>query len=207
MRTTSRLLGLAALFLITTGQASTDGCVPAPEAAPEQETTTAAPSVPSGDTTQTASTETGQVSPSTPSAETARIGERSEPRTGTASRGLRPGQWAGPVTGGYKGDSVSFTVSASGQQIEDVTFTGHWRCKDGSSSFSNIKRMDVGHVPGAFQVGSDGTFSEEKREPYLLWTFAGQAGGAAEASGTIRIEYAAECDTYRLQWTARPTGG
>jgi hypothetical protein len=47
MRNVSRLLGLAALFLITTGQASTDGCVPAPETAPEQETTPAAPSTPS----------------------------------------------------------------------------------------------------------------------------------------------------------------
>jgi hypothetical protein len=54
MRTTSRLLGLAALFLITTGQASTDGCAPAPETAPEQEPTTAAPSAPSGDAVQTA---------------------------------------------------------------------------------------------------------------------------------------------------------
>ncbi len=50
----SRFVGITTLFLITTGQASTDGCVPAPETAPEQETTTAAPSAPSGDAVQTA---------------------------------------------------------------------------------------------------------------------------------------------------------
>lgn len=190
-----RLLGITTLFLITTGQASTDGCA-APTPDVSQETTAAASSPSASDTARAGSTEA--------------LGQALEPeveitqRVTRAAGPLQPGAWIGPVSGGYKGDSISFVVSANGQQIGDVTFSGYWRCKDGSSSFSNIKRMDVGHVPGVFRIGSDGSFSEEKREPYLLWTFAGQGDGPARASGTVRIEYAAECDTYRLEWAAQP---
>ncbi len=190
----SRLLGIITLFLITTGQASTDGCeAPTPDAS--QETTPAASSISARDTSRSDTTEALTRAPE-PETET-------RGPTDSVDR-LRPGLWTGPVSCGYKGDSISFMVSADGQQIGDVTFSGYWRCKDGSSSFSNIKRMDVGHVPGVFRTGSDGSFSEEKREPYLLWTLAGQADGPARASGTVRIEYAAECDTFRLEWAAQP---
>jgi hypothetical protein len=108
--------------------------------------------------------------------------------------------------GGYKGDSILFTVGADGREVRDVEFRGHWRC-GASPSSRTIKRMDVGHVPGAFAVGADGAFAEEKREPYLLWTVAGRFTAAAAAEGTVRIEYDTECDTYKLTWKAAPVGG
>jgi hypothetical protein len=121
------------------------------------------------------------------------------PSRGTAPRA---GRWAGVAEGGYKGDSVLFTVSPDGREVTDVEFRGHWRCGPSPSS-RTIKRMDVGHVPGAFAIAPAGSFGEEKREPYLLWTLAGQFAGDS-ASGTIRIEYDTECDTYKLAWTAAP---
>jgi hypothetical protein len=116
----------------------------------------------------------------------------------------KAGRWTGPVTGGFQGDEISFTVSDDGARISDVVFTGHWRCRDGGSSFSSTKTMDVGHVPGEFSVAADGTFGGEQREPYLLWTVTGQPDGSGGGQGTIRIEYDTECDTYKLDWTARP---
>jgi hypothetical protein len=90
-------------------------------------------------------------------------------------------------------------VSADGSKVTDVVFSGNWRC-DGST-----KIMDTGHVPGEFAI-SGGAFSEVQHEPYLAWTFAGQFSSATEAAGTFRAEYDTECDTYKLQWTARRTG-
>ncbi|HWK89063.1 MAG TPA: hypothetical protein VNP72_03685, partial [Longimicrobium sp.] len=111
---------------------------------------------------------------------------------------VRAGRWAGTAANGYKGDSILFTVSGDGRTVSDVEFRGHWRCA------GSIKRMDVGHVPGTFTVSTAGAFGEEKREPYLLWTVAGQFSGADAASGTLRIEYETECDTHKLEWSAAP---
>ena len=127
----------------------------------------------------------------------------SAPAPAPTSAGPRPGRWAGAASDGFRGDSVLFTVSPDGR-VQDVEFRGHWRCASATSSFKETKRMDVGHVPGTFEVGPDGTFSGEKKEPYLLWTLAGRFAGPSQASGTIRIEYATDCDTHRLSWTAAP---
>lgn len=117
--------------------------------------------------------------------------------------GPQPGRWAGVVTEGFKGDSIQFTVSPAGV-VSDVVLSGHWRCSSSTSSSRTIQRMDVGHVPGTFAIGEDGTFSGEQREPYLLWTVSGQFTSPSAASGTIRVEYHTECDTHRLNWTAVP---
>lgn len=188
-----RLFGVVLLFLVATGQASTDGCAAVPAdgagAAAGEEPAPPAAANPAADSSPAAEAE----------------GRATTGALGTSTR-LLPGTWAGTITGGYKGDSIHFVVSPDGRRIEEVVFSGHWRCKDGSSSFSNIKRMDVGHVPGAFALAGDGSFSEEKKEPYLLWTVSGRAEGADRATGTIRIEYATECDTFRLEWAAQPVG-
>jgi hypothetical protein len=116
--------------------------------------------------------------------------------------GPRAGRWTGVAEGGYKGDSILFTVAKGGREVSDVEFRGHWRCGPSPSS-RRIKRMDVGHVPGTFTVAPAGDFGEEKREPYLLWTVSGQFAGDS-ASGTVRIEYDTECDTHKLTWRAVP---
>lgn len=120
--------------------------------------------------------------------------------------GPQPGRWAGAVTEGYDADSIHFTVSPAGV-VSDVVFSGHWRCASSTSSFRTIKPMDVGHVPGTFQVAENGAFGGEQKEPYLLWTVSGQFTGASAASGNVRVEYATECDTHRLSWTAAPVAG
>lgn len=131
-------------------------------------------------------------------------GAAAAPRaTAAAKSGPRPGRWAGEVTEGFKGDSIRFTVSRDGV-VSDVVLSGHWRCASSTSSSRTVQRMDVGHVPGTFAVGGDGAFSGEQREPYLLWTVSGRFAGPAAAEGTIRVEYATECDTHRLSWTATP---
>ncbi|HEU0015441.1 MAG TPA: hypothetical protein VFQ45_17255 [Longimicrobium sp.] len=111
---------------------------------------------------------------------------------------VRAGRWVGEAANGFKGDSILFTVSGDGRTVSDVEFRGHWRCE------GYTKRVDVGHVPGAFTVAADGAFSEARREPYLLWTVDGKFTGADAASGTLRIEYDTECDTHELEWTAAP---
>lgn len=127
-----------------------------------------------------------------------------EQPVGEPSGTWKAGRWTGPVTGGFQGDEIAFTVSDDGSRITDVVFSGHWRCRDGGSTFSSTKTMDVGHVPGEFTVGGDGTFGGEQREPYLLWTVTGRPDGSGGGHGTIRIEYDTECDTYALEWAARP---
>lgn len=121
------------------------------------------------------------------------------PATAAPASGTTPrsGRWAGEATGSYKGDSIQFTVTPAGV-VSDVVVSGHWRCS------GSIKRIDVGHVPGTFAVGGDGTFGGEKKEPYLLWTVTGQFTRPDAASGTVRVEYDTECDTHRLNWTAAP---
>jgi hypothetical protein len=106
--------------------------------------------------------------------------------------------------GGFQGDSIYFTLA--GGEVSDVEFRGYWRCASSTSSFRETTRMDVGHVPGSFAVAADGSFGEERREPYLLWTVAGRFAGPDRASGTIRVEYATDCDTHVLNWTAAPLG-
>ncbi|MNS47436.1 hypothetical protein D3C72_799640 [compost metagenome] len=114
----------------------------------------------------------------------------------TGSR-LQPGMWEATVANGFKGDKITFRVAADGVTIQDVVFTGNWRCS------GSTKIMDVPHVPGSFTVTA-GAFSEVKREPYLAWTFEGRFTSATEATGTFRSEYDTDCDTYKLNWTARP---
>lgn len=115
----------------------------------------------------------------------------------------QPGRWAGVVTEGFKGDSIRFTVSATGE-VSDMVLSGHWRCSSATSSTRVIQRMDVGHVPGTFGIGEGRTFAGEQKEPYLLWTVSGHFASPTSASGTIRVEYHTECDTHRLNWTATP---
>lgn len=116
-----------------------------------------------------------------------------------AAAGTRPqaGMWEATVSNGFKGDKLTFRVAADGATIQDVVFTGNWRCS------GSTKIMDVPHVPGTFAVTA-GAFSEVKREPYLAWTFEGRFNSATEATGSFRTEYDTDCDTYKLNWTARP---
>lgn len=68
MLSVKRFFGITTMLLITTGQASTDGCAPVPDRA--QETTTAAPSTPERDTTLPGAAE---LTPATPSGPWARF--------------------------------------------------------------------------------------------------------------------------------------
>ncbi len=126
------------------------------------------------------------------------------------SNSLSPqsGLWKARITNiEGRQDTMTFRVSANGGQIEDVVFEGYWRCDDPSSSFKKglLKKVDVNSPPGTFSI-TNGAFSDIKKEPYLAWTFEGVFTGATTARGTFRIEYATECDTYKLEWTAERLG-
>lgn len=112
---------------------------------------------------------------------------------------IQPGAWEATVSDGFKGDKLTFRVTADGARIQDVLFKGYWRCA------GSTKIMNVGIVPGEFTI-SGGSFSEVKKEPYLAYTFEGRFTSATEAEGKFRTEFGTDCDTYPLQWTARRIG-
>jgi hypothetical protein len=115
---------------------------------------------------------------------------------------MTPGRWSGEATGGYTGNRISFTVSADGARMEDITFEGHWDCADG------IETATLGPA-AAFPLSGD-TISVLSVEPENGGATAQRfdmQGRVAEgrASGTVRINLnALGCDTRVLRWTAAP---
>ena len=120
----------------------------------------------------------------------------SDPGAADATATATAGTWSGPATGGYRGDTITFTVTADGR-LTDVTVEGNWRC-DGSTEL-----IDIGHFPDDVAVAG-GRFAATQRADYQLqWEISGAFDGD-RASGTVRIMSSTDCDTYELDWTASP---
>jgi hypothetical protein len=115
----------------------------------------------------------------------------------------KPGKWVATVSNGYKGDKLTFTVSADGKRVENVEFTGHWRSR--SSRTEVLMNLDP---PNPFAI-SKGSFSAVQREESagMWWEFIGNFTSATAAEGSYRCTFAGgENDTYKLKWTAKYIG-
>jgi hypothetical protein len=119
------------------------------------------------------------------------------------SSGPRPGKWEAVVSNGYKGDVLTFTVSADGKRVENVEFKGHWRSR--SSRTEVLQHLDP---PKPFDI-SKNAFSAVQREEdaSMWWEFIGDFTSATTAEGSYRCTFAGgENDTYKLKWTAKRVG-
>lgn len=126
-----------------------------------------------------------------------------------APKGSKPrsGRWIATVHNGYKGDKLTFRVSADGKRIEKVEFTGHWMNRNSASGMAAevLRNLDP---PKPFVV-TGGVFSAVQQVPKsrMWWEFTGRFKSATTAEGTYRCSYAGgQNDTYQLKWTARYVG-
>lgn len=109
-------------------------------------------------------------------------------------------QFSGTISNGYKGDKISFKLSADKKTITDLTFSGHWRCSGKMESITvgpdkgiPVKNGEVHAVVLDPETGGS-----------TAWRFAldGMIKGKT-ASGTFRMSIVnLGCDTYVLKWTA-----
>lgn len=108
--------------------------------------------------------------------------------------------WAGVISNGYKGDAISFDISADGKRLENLTFKGYWRCSGrleqitmGPEKSFPIKNGQVALAITEPEGGGATAFRFD-----LNATIKGKT-----ASGTLRMNLnALACDTYLLKWTA-----
>lgn len=110
-------------------------------------------------------------------------------------------QFTGIVSNGFKGDNISFTLSADKKFITDLTFSGYWRCsgKMESITVGPDKRIPVknGEVHAVVLDPETGGST--------AWRFAIDAVIKDKtASGTFRMSINnLGCDTYVLKWTVK----
>ena len=109
-------------------------------------------------------------------------------------------KFEGTFSNGMKGAKISFVLSADGKKVEDVTFSGYWRC-DGT-----LENTTVGSEKGFPVVNGkiDGIVVEPENGGATAFRFElhGVIAGK-KASGTFRMNInALACDTYKLNWTA-----
>ncbi len=122
---------------------------------------------------------------------------KTPPTSGTKPRA---GKWVATVSNGYKGDVLTFRVSADGKRVEKVEFKGYWQNKERTGP-EILQNLDP---PSAFAV-SGGTFSAVQQvvKSRMWWEFIGVFKTATTAEGTYRCAYAGgDNDTYKLKWTA-----
>ena len=112
------------------------------------------------------------------------------------------GTWRGEVTGGYTGNTLTFTVAGDGATVADLTFEGHWDCADG------IETATLGPT-GSFPIEADRLDLTSVDPPdggatATRFVLAGAFTGA-RAEGTLRVNLnALGCDTGELSWSATP---
>jgi hypothetical protein len=106
----------------------------------------------------------------------------------------------GAVSNGMKGDKISFDISADGKKLENLTFTGYWRC-------SGRLESTVAGPEGTFDIIDNkvsGHITEPPNGGSTAWRFdltATISGDKADGSFRMNINNLG-CDTYKLQWTA-----
>lgn len=110
-------------------------------------------------------------------------------------------KFTGTFSNGYKGSKISFTLSADGKQLKDLTFDGHWRCSGSTEQITvgpdKSFAVTNGKVKGVITDPEDGGASAFRFE------IDGLIKGK-QASGTFRMSITGlSCDTYKLQWTAK----
>ena len=124
------------------------------------------------------------------------IKDSSKPATPMA----KPVRYEGLVSNGYKGDKISFEISADGRKLQNLVFTGYWKCASG------LDQISVG-PDGSFVIENhkvNGQISEPPDGGSTAWRFELQAQiNGEKASGTFRMNINnLGCDTYKLKWEA-----
>ena len=109
-------------------------------------------------------------------------------------------RFSGTVSNGYKGDKISFNLSADKKTITDLTFSGYWRCN------GRLESITVGPEKGyAVKNGEvHGVILDPENGGSTAFRFAldGTIKGKT-ASGTFRMSITnLNCDTHLLKWTA-----
>jgi hypothetical protein len=112
-----------------------------------------------------------------------------------------PTNFEGSFSNGMKGAKFTFTLSADGKTMNDITFRGYWRCsgKLDLTTLGPSKGIKVqnGNIDAIVVEPENGGATAMRYE--LHGTINGK-----QASGTFRMNLnALGCDTYKLNWTAR----
>ncbi|WP_188972668.1 hypothetical protein [Deinococcus aerolatus] len=114
------------------------------------------------------------------------------------------GVFKGDLTGDFKGNEISFRVSADRKTISDVRMTGYWRCSDSTANTTYKTNPRVvgalGSMPGAVSV-EQGAFIANAKKPYLAWDFEGRFISADIAEGSFMVQ-SMDCTSYRLKFRA-----
>ena len=111
-----------------------------------------------------------------------------------------PKTFTGSLSNGMKGDKITFTLAADGKTVEEVTFSGYWRCG------GKLEQITVGPDEGFAVKGNviSGVVLEPPAGGATAWRFElnGEIKGKT-ANGTFRMNInALKCDTHLLKWTA-----
>lgn len=121
----------------------------------------------------------------------------------SVSSGTKPsgGLWRATISNGYKGQTLSFRVSANGKMISDITFQGYLQCR--GSRIENTELAPLENV-----AVSGGTFDSTQLNggAQVRFDFNGVFNSATTASGSYRVMSSTDCDTYKLNWTASRVG-
>ncbi|GGM16958.1 hypothetical protein [Deinococcus aerophilus] len=116
----------------------------------------------------------------------------------------RSGVFKGELTGDFRGNTISFRVSADGKTISDVTMTGYWRCSDSltNTTYKTNPRVigALGAMPGTVAV-KQGKFETTAKKPYLAWDFEGRFTSVDVAEGSFMAQ-SMDCTSYRLKFKA-----
>lgn len=111
-------------------------------------------------------------------------------------------KFTGIFTNGYKGAVCTFQLSADGKKIEKFTFKGYWRCSGKTELILAGPEKSIPINNGKFHGKI--TDPEDGGSTAFRFEIAGEINGK-EATGTFRMNInALSCDTYLLQWTAKP---
>lgn len=108
--------------------------------------------------------------------------------------------YEGLVSNGMKGDKISFDISADDTKLENLTFTGYWRCS------GRLESTTAG-PEAAFDIIQNKVSAEIAEPPNggsSAWRFEFDAViSGKNASGTFRMNINnLGCDSYVLKWTA-----
>lgn len=119
------------------------------------------------------------------------------------SSGAKPagGLWKALISNGYKGQTLSFRVSADGKTIFDITFKGYLQCRG-----SRIEDTQLAPLKNVTISGGSFEDTQLNGGAKVRFDFSGTFASASSASGTYRVMSDTDCDTYKLNWTATRVG-
>lgn len=107
----------------------------------------------------------------------------------------------GALTGGLKGDSIFFDVSANGKKVENIIFKGYWRC---GGQLEIVRGVGPDESFDIKNGEAKGKVSDPPNGGSTAWhfDFAATIKGQ-EASGTFRMNINnLGCDSYLLKFIA-----